>query len=382
MSRKLTTQEFIHKAKLIHGDKFGYDLTDYRGQAYKIKIICPIHGVFEQNANSHLRGRGCPKCKTEKAGNRTRLNTKGFIKKAKDVHGDKYDYSKVSYKDMNTKVCIICPIHGEFWQTPDTHLRGSGCMDCGYDKLRISNAMNLKEFIAKATTLHQGIYDYSKVKYKNCMSSVCIICAKHGEFYQRPDVHLKGCGCPKCRSERLSIEKSYTLKNFIDKAKAIHGNKYGYEQVDYKGCGTPVKIWCDKHGFFWQKPRDHLQGCGCPHCAKSVGEDAISEWLEYNKIEYKSQHWIEPNQVLFGARRLRVDFYLPSIKTIIEFNGRQHYERVAAWQTEEEFQEQKDRDRRLREFCKQKGIMLTEIPYTEIKNINAILRSRVTATLG
>lgn len=115
---------------------------------------------------------------------------------------------------------------------------------------------------------------------------------------------------------------------------------------------------------------------------KSVGEDAISEWLEYNKIEYKSQHWIEPNQVLFGARRLRVDFYLPSIKTIIEFNGRQHYERVAAWQTEEEFQEQKDRDRRLREFCKQKGIMLIEIPYTEIKNINAILRSRVTATLG
>ena len=112
--RKLTTYEFIEKAKKVHGDKYDYSKVEYVNSRTKICIICPQHGEFWQTPNAHLMKEGCPKCKGENVSKVNRRTTNEFIEKAKKVHGDKYDYSKVDYKNNSTKVCIICPIHGEF----------------------------------------------------------------------------------------------------------------------------------------------------------------------------------------------------------------------------------------------------------------------------
>lgn len=129
--KRVTFEEFLERAKNIHGDKYCYKNSIFTGTNNKININCPIHGEFEQIVHSHLSGNGCSKCGFEKIHNGKRLNNDDFILKSRLKHGDKYDYSKVDYIDNVTKVKIICPIHGEFEQKPQHHKRGSECKKCG-----------------------------------------------------------------------------------------------------------------------------------------------------------------------------------------------------------------------------------------------------------
>ena len=137
-----------------------------------------------------MNGQGCPSC--------NKITSDDFIQKATLIHNGKYDYSKVDYKTAKTKVCIICPEHGEFRQAPDKHLSGCGCQKCGGTK-----KLSIDEFIRKANKIHNNKYDYSKVKYINNQTKVCIICPKHGEFWQAPGSHLSGKGCPHCLSSKI-----------------------------------------------------------------------------------------------------------------------------------------------------------------------------------
>jgi len=189
MPNRLTTEEFIEKTKAIHGDKYDYSLVDYKNNKIRVKIVCPEHGPFEQSPNNHLQGKGCPGC----SGN-IKLTTEKFIKKAKAVHGNKYDYSLVEYKNAKTKVKIVCRVHGSFKQTPHGHLKGYGCPECGGSK-----RLTTEKFIKKAKAVHGNKYDYSLVEYKNTYTKVKIICPIHGIFEQTPGSHLNGCGCPKCK---------------------------------------------------------------------------------------------------------------------------------------------------------------------------------------
>ena len=126
-----------------------------------------------------------------------------FIERAKKVHGDKYNYSKVDIVDNNKKVCIICPKHGEFWQTPKSHIvRKYGCPKCGREICANKTKKTNNEIINDFLSVHGKKYDYSKVEYTNAYTKVCIICPKHGEFWQTPHDHLKGVGCPKCGMEK------------------------------------------------------------------------------------------------------------------------------------------------------------------------------------
>lgn len=126
------------------------------------------------------------------------LTTEEFVAKAKTVHGDKYDYSKVEYINAHTKVCIVCSIHGDFWQTPNTHLRGRGCSLCGVISTHNKQRKSREDFVASAIALYGAKYDYSLADYKSAVDKVCIICPTHGVFWQTPDAHLHNHGCPKC----------------------------------------------------------------------------------------------------------------------------------------------------------------------------------------
>ena len=150
MSRKLTLSEFIEKAKFVHGDKYDYSKSVYENTMKKIMIICPIHGEFMQTPNSHLQGQGCPECKKDRLSSLFSGNRESFIEKSIKKHGKKYDYSKVSYINNHTEVCITCPIHGDFMQTPNHHLDGKGCPKCGLER-RVKNSTNtIDEFISRA----------------------------------------------------------------------------------------------------------------------------------------------------------------------------------------------------------------------------------------
>ncbi len=184
---KKTTEQFIKDAKQIHGERYDYSKVEYLHARTKVKIVCYKHGVFEQTPNSHLQGINCPSC------GKHIKTTEQFLEDAKQIHGDLYDYSQVEYTGNKNKVTIICYIHGEFQQVPNNHSKGQGCPSC------FGNAKKTTEqFLEDAKQIHGDRYDYSQVKYTGSKNKVKIICSKHGEFEQSPDIHLRGSGCSSC----------------------------------------------------------------------------------------------------------------------------------------------------------------------------------------
>lgn len=140
MPKKLTQDEFIERSVKKHGKKYDYSKVNYINSTTEVIVICPEHGEFNVLPERHYgRGDGCPICRWKRAKQSIRkvqgLTKERFIEKARKIHGGKYDYSKVVYENTDTPVCIVCPEHGEFWQTPHHHLGGSGCPECGKNDL-------------------------------------------------------------------------------------------------------------------------------------------------------------------------------------------------------------------------------------------------------
>lgn len=207
----MNTQDFINKAKSIHGDKYDYSKTEYVNSKTKVCIICPEHGEFWQVSKDHTSGCGCPKCYETRRGASLKLKTDDYIKRVKEVHGDKYDYTKVEYKNSDTKICIICPEHGEFLMNPRNHLKGQGCPTCANLKKGSYRKKTTKDFIEISNKVHNYKYDYSKVEYKNNYTKVCIICPEHGEFWQKPNDHMRGIGCFFC-GQKYNLRELETLE--------------------------------------------------------------------------------------------------------------------------------------------------------------------------
>lgn len=191
MSKKITTEDFIVRAKTTHGDKYGYEKVHYTKMHDKVCIVCPKHGEFWQRAYHHVYGGGCPKC----AG-KEQLTTEEFISIANKRHNNFYGYKSTKYVNSKSKVIITCPKHGNFEQIASDHLAGSGCPKCA-----CIGKLTTEEFIERSKKIHNNKYDYSKVKYKNSRTKVCIVCPEHGEFLQEPASHLRGNGCPECAKE-------------------------------------------------------------------------------------------------------------------------------------------------------------------------------------
>ena len=313
MSEK--TIEFIRKATLIHSDKYDYSYVDYTNNHTKIKIRCKEHGEFEQTPGNHLQKKGCHKCGRNKTNISNRKLLNEFINTAKIVHGDKYDYSKVEYKNAISKIIIIWREHGEFEQTPDSHLHNHGCSKCfgNYN-------YNTEEWIKNAKIIHCDKYDYSKVIYKNTHSKIIIICREHGEFEQTPSSHIKNkSGCPICYGRNIVP----TTKEWIEKAKIIHGDKYDYSKVNYIRSNNKVIINCKQHGEFEQTPGNHLQkkGCNkCNHCGYSKTQIIWLELISSTKNIY-IQHAENQGEYKIPNTNFKADGYCEETNTIYEFHG-------------------------------------------------------------
>ena len=229
----------------------------------------------------------------------------------KQVHGDRYDYSKVEYVNYKTKIKIICKEHGEFEQKPKDHKKGHGCKECANEWQRgrpKKTKHNTETTIKRFKKIHGDRYDYSKVDYQHSLGKVLIICREHGEFLQRVSDHASGNNCPKCRGmkgrndrehkknspvghlkkrretfernlesarsgatsipETIHVPKNrrITQVEVIKRFKSAHGGKYDYSKVKVVDSKTKVTIICPEHGEFEQSPRKHYRGRGCRRC--------------------------------------------------------------------------------------------------------------------
>lgn len=154
MPTKVTTESFIERSKLVHGDRYDYSQVIYNGAHTKIKIVCREHGLYEQNPTNHLSKQGCPKCGLEsQALARSSQAKLKFKERASHTHNNKYDYSLVDYKNSHAKVSIICTEHGIFEQTPGNHINGMGCPHCAYNEKGFTRS----KFIDKCIKNNNGL---------------------------------------------------------------------------------------------------------------------------------------------------------------------------------------------------------------------------------
>lgn len=417
--RTKSLKDFIERAKIRHINKYDYSKTVYSKTHEKVTIICPEHGEFKQTPHNHLAGQGCPKCGILSTRNsHKKYNTANIIEKFIEIHGEIYDYSKFIYNGFNTKSIIICKTHGEFYQTPSSHLRGLGCAKCGHEKTASSKRSSILEFISKANIIHNKKYDYSKVNYINSKTKVTITCPIHGEFLQSPSIHLSGSGCPKC-----SGKLKYTKDEWIEKANKKHNFKYDYSNVEYINNKTKVNVICPIHGPFFQTPNDHLDGCGCPKCKIDNQRFSIEKILElmkathgskydYSKSDIKTtadkikiicpehgEFWQTPGNHIYlshGCPRCRlknqnhifeffrknlpnktilweyspdwlypqrIDIFIKELSVAIEYNGEQHYTPIDIFGGIETFNKQKELDVRKYNKCVENRCKVFYIKY-------------------
>lgn len=302
-----------------------------------------------------------------------KYTTESFISKAIEIHGNKYDYSKVEYKNANAKVTIICPIHGEFQQEPKAHIHlRAGCPKCGAIKMGHSKLVEaMANFEIKANLVHHNRYDYSKVNYINNSTNISIICPIHGEFFQTPNNHLKGAGCPVCGVNAMADKIRISIEDFKKRASLIHNGKYDYHLSKFMTGEDKTIIVCPKHGEFKQRVSLHLQGSGCPHCNESQGEKRIRKWLLTNNINFIAQYRFNDCR---NIRPLPFDFYLPNYNTCIEFDGIQHFEETYQFMgLKNAFHYTQNNDKIKNNYCKTHNIKLIRIKYTDIDKIPSIL---------
>ncbi len=310
------TIQFIEKSIETHGDKYDYSKVDYVDSQTLVTIICKKHGEFLQGPSSHIGGCGCPKCAGVSL-----MTIEDFIEKSVDKHGDKYDYSKVEYINVKTKITIICKTHGEFIQTPDSHISGCGCPNCAQIQRNEKRLYTKDKFIQKSIEKHGDKYDYSNVDYVDLQTPVTIICKIHGDFIQLPINHYNGCGCQICGIIFSANSKRYTKDEFIQKSIEKHGDTYDYSKVDYVDSKTRVTIICKKHGEFIQVPQCHYSENGCPNCAcKNYSKISISYLNFISKLNDIYITHAE-NEGEYEVEGYKIDGYCKSTNTLYEFHG-------------------------------------------------------------
>jgi hypothetical protein len=311
--------------------------------------------------------------------------TQNFISVASSVHRNKFDYRLVTYINAKTKVNIICPIHGQFSQLPNEHLKGTSCYKCGILSRTKKKTYNTKKFIDLATEKFGDTYDYKLVTYTKSKEKVIIICREHGPFTQIPNSHLNGRGCPKCRGHKITATKiNKYAKNFIKKANLVHKNLYDYTLVVYKGYKKKVKIICKKHGLFEQTPNAHItQQQGCPICKLSKGEIIVENSLKMLNILYKTQ------VRFFDCRNkipLPFDFGIydsnEKLLGLIEYQGSQHYNKQSIFGMEQGFSYRKHNDKIKKTFCVKNNIPLLEIPYWKKDKIQSLVKNFIDQTIA
>lgn len=259
MRQKITKDEFIERANKVHGNKYNYDDAIINGALTKINIVCPVHGEFNQSVSNHLRGDSCAKCKID---NR-RLNNDEFIKRAIEIHGDKFIYDRTNYVISSQKVIIGCKIHGYFEQTPNAHLHGSGCKKCHVES-RMANVQDgmlkcatcntlkpLSEYKKRNSSYYTRckscISYYSKDRSKKYKTRLCESQIRFEQLSKFERVRFNKDGFIEVRCKKHECQKWFTptIRQVDDRIKAFNGTAHS-EHNFY--CSKECKDNCILYG--------------------------------------------------------------------------------------------------------------------------------------
>lgn len=299
MKKRRTTEEFIKKSQEIHGlTAYNYDLTIYTTARAKVIIICPEHGKFEQVADTHLRGSGCPACGKLQSEAKRRSTISSFIERANIIHNHKYTYESVVYKNAITAVNITCKIHGPFKQLPDCHLRGSGCPTCALEK-KGTRRLTQEEFERRAEEVHGDIYDYSLSKYETMHKKVRVLCPFHGEWLVTPNALIFGqSGCPSCSESR----GENLVRCFLDSLGVIYEEEKTFDELMYRG-----KLRLD---FYIEEKKIAIEFQGCQHFyptkfSGNVTDQQAEENLRLQQVKDSIKRLFCKNH---GIRLIEIDY--------------------------------------------------------------------------
>ena len=362
---------FLEKAKKVHGDKYIYpNLTTYYNND-KIKIICPKHGEFEQKAELHLKGRGCPKCGIDKVANSQRLTQDEVIKNCKAVGGENYDYSKIKWIDTDHDIELVCKKHGSYWTRYNDFIKKKAkCPACSRENRRKLEERKFKDEMIKK--YGNNIVFPKDFNYVNSYTKVKLI-YKNEEFYRKPSVFLKSqLFSTEEKKERINLrglEKSKKRwANILDELNLIHKNKYEYKKEEIEAIKNGelrkdglMHIKCPKHGEFTQTFFDHRNGSGCKKCGIENRpiinfSKAEREIVDFIKSFYKGEIIQNDRKILNGRE---IDIYIPELKIAFEYDGLFWHNNV---NNSYKF-----------EKCKKQGVRLIRITEPEwLKNNNKI----------
>ena len=349
--RRNAAKEMQFKLDLKYDSKIRIaEPEKYNNNEEYIDYICMEHGFFRTTGMWLLDSNAdCPKCLKDKM---VRNIFEEGMKKIRETHGDRYDYSKTKFKSVVDIATITCRKHGDFRQKVINHYRGDNCPKC----VRENDKLDTIEFIRRARELYGNRYDYSKAIYTRWCDDITIICPKHGEFIQRAGSHLSGNKCKQCHLEDCVTDVDEVIHN----ARMVHGDTYEYDASSYRKTKLPMRIKCKKHGWFKMTPFQHISARGkCKKCTESYGEKIIRMCLDQWGIPYRQEYRIKNQQ--------RLDFYLPENRLAIEFNGLQHYKPVKTFGGMETLLRNRERDKTKKKTLKEMGVKLIILNYLDLE---------------
>lgn len=296
-----------------------------------------------------------------------------FLERAEAMHGHRFDYSGSRYLAFDRPMEIVCRRHGLFRATPKSHLyaKSGGCPQCRADIMGEAHRYTTAQFIDRARKVHGERYDYSQVDYRGLQAKVTIVCPKHGGFRMRAYRHLSGRGCRKCAFERIGRHRRLSFWDFLERVIRVHGmGRYEYQLEGFVNAHSKIPIRCPQHGVFHQSAAAHLKGHGCPSCVQSNGERRVREALQDLGVEFREQ-------VRFPGCRdrgtLPFDFFVPSHRLLIEFDGHQHYDNSEHWGGGAKLAEIQRHDRIKDRFAAEHGYRLLRIPYWDLDRVEDIV---------
>lgn len=383
MPRKLTQEEFIERARQVHGDKYDYSEAIYNGFSVKVKLKCKRCGrEFMALPGNLLRNHGCPECYHQKQ-RAPRMTQEEFLRLAKEKHGDKYDYSKTIFKGTHQPVVIICPEHGEFQQLAKSHLK-HGCAKCSHEARNSFGEYNervqesAKERFFSRLAEDFPFLDASRLEYVDSQKKVTLGCPKHGFFSIAPRnitrARGNGCGCPECKKEAFEASNKAVNEKFKSDFLSSMQTKnphIDFTEAAYMDWRTPLRLICKScNTVFFRRPKALRDGVKCPRCAagRSRAEIETAEFLKSENIDFEAEKYF---QDLKDAGYLRYDFYIPAKNLLVELDGQQHYSQSAFGEDgflRRRHDEMKD------EYARSRCIRLLRIPYWDFGRIPELVK--------
>jgi hypothetical protein len=311
-----------------------------------------------------------------------KYDLKGFIVKARLVHGDKFEYPEQEYSGVKGRITITCPVHGDFVQAADSHLNGKGCKACGVAKRVFARRDTWDNFVKKAIKTHGNTYLYPSQKYINNHTEVRITCPLHGDFTQWPSNHLSGYGCTECGVEKRASKCRDTWADFVRKASVVHGGRYTYPEQEYLRSGLNVRIICPEHGEFKQIANVHMEGGGCrkcSNCGTSTGEIALADVFTGNnavrsyRVDISGLKTNVARKDGKDSKKMELDIYFRSRNVAVEYNGLYWHSESAVGRS---FHKAKT------DACNELGIDLIQVFEDEWHNKPDIVKSIINTRIG